>query len=56
MALDKDTISEDSENKDWKKDPPSMKIFIFNETPGLNLAVPENTLPMFFFNLLLTDD
>ena len=30
--------------------------FIFNETPGLNLAVPENALPMFFFNLLLTDD
>ena len=56
VGLDNDTIREDSENNDWKEDPPNIKIFIFNETPGLNLAVSENALPMFFFNLLLTDD
>ena len=55
VALDNDTISEDSENNDWKEDPPNIKNFIFNKT-GFNLAVPENVLPMFFLNLLLTDD
>ena len=41
VALDNDTINEDSENNDGKEDPPNIKNFIFNETPGLNLAVPE---------------
>ena len=52
------SVSEDSdpESNDWKEDPPTIKNFIFNETPGLNVAVPENAPPIFFFNLLPADD
>ena len=39
----------------WKDDPSTTKDFSFNEQIGLKIDVPENTSPIFFFKLLLTD-
>ena len=33
-----------------------IKNFTFNETPGLNVDVPDNASPVIFLNLMLTGD
>ena len=40
----------------WKEDAPKLKIFPFNERPGMKINVPENGDPVFFFELMLTED
>lgn len=48
--------SDESGEDPWKNEPPSIKDFPFNEQTGISIDVPEGAKPMFFFNLLLTDN
>ena len=48
--------SDESGEDPWKNDPPSIKDFPFNEQTGISIDVPEGAKPMFFFNLLMTDN
>ena len=48
--------SDESSEDPWKNEPPSIKDFPFNEQTGISINVPEGAKPIFFFNLLLTDN
>ena len=59
-AVTNDNLSSDDQSSDsqqeedhsicseWKEDAPKLKIFPFNEIPGMKINVPENADPVFF--------
>ena len=52
---DDDATSKEEEGDDWTKNNPSVQNFVFNEESGMNTDVPENASPVYFFELLLTE-
>ena len=52
---DDDATSKEEERDDWTKNNPSVQNFVFNEESGMNTDVPENASPVYFFELLLTE-
>ena len=49
-ASDNDMI-----NDNWKNHCPKLNDFTFTEIEGMNIDIPDNADPMFFFKLLLSD-
>ena len=52
---DDNATSKGEEGDNWTKNNPSVQNFVFNEKSGMNTDVPENASPVYFFELLLTE-
>ena len=50
-----DATIEEEEGNNWTENNPSVRNFIFIENSGMNIDVPDNANPMYFFELLLTE-
>ena len=50
-----DATIEEEEGNNWAKNNPSVRNFVFNENSGMNIDVPDNANPVYFFELLLTE-
>ena len=55
QAPDSGNVVVDSDDN-WSEEPPTIKNFPFNETLGMKVDVPADTDPMFFFNLIFTEE
>ena len=40
----------------WSEEPPTIKNFPFTETPGIQVDVPADADPVFFFNLIFSEN
>ena len=47
-------LSDSDDN--WSEEPPTIQTFPFTETPGMKVDVPADADPMFFFNLIFTEN
>lgn len=45
-----------SKQDKWSNHPPALQKFVFNETEGMKIDIPQDADPMFFFQLLFTDE
>ena len=55
QAPDSGNVVVDSDDN-WSEEPPTIKNFPFNETPGMKVDVPADADRMFFFNLIFTEE
>ena len=55
QAPDSGNVVVDSDDN-WSEEPPTIKNFPFNEIPGMKVDVPADADPMFFFNLIFTEE